>query len=732
MNQANARPLRWRWVAGGTLAALVVAFGVCEALGWPFLAGPMQRWLSNTLERRVSLGTDAASPRVVIHLLGRVELTAAHIEIAAPAWSQEPYMLRVEEGRLTFGYADLWHASQGGLWHIRELRARELDSHLERLADGRASWQFGKKTNTPDLTEKPNAIPSFERLQVDKGTGTYRDALIAASLDATFSLSEGTSVTSTGAASAPSAAASAGLQLSAKGTYQKNPVTVTANTIGVLPALGENANELALPVSLDAHIGGAALTFRGTATDALQLTSLKGRFSVQGPSLAAIGDPLRVTLPTTGAFRTEGLIAKDGLVWNAVFDRATIGSSRLAGAFQYDPRPKVPVLSGRLTGTRLLLADLGPTVGTAAPAGSASAPASAKATSAEKRPAASRAAVKTTNQPPKVSNDKPGRVLPDREFDLPSLRAMNANVLIDIDNLDLGSSFLEPLKPLRTHLVLADGVLTLRDVDARTGQGRLFGMLQLDGRTPVALWTANLGWDGIRLESWIHQARSDSAPPYLTGKLGGQARVAGQGKSTAAILGSLRGGVRLRITDGSISHLAVEAAGLDLAQALGMLAKGDDSLPMECTVADFSAEQGVLKPRAFVIDTHDSLLWVSGTVSLANEGLDLKVTTSPKDFSPLALRTPVHVRGTFADPSVSLDPSRLGPRVGAAAVLSLLNPLAALIPFIDLGEQAEAKQGSDTCRELSQRIAARPALPAPPAADTARQRIPPAPVAGRK
>ena len=709
MNQATARPVRWRWIAAGTAAAIVVAFGICEALGWPFLASPMQRWLGDTLERRVSFSeTGTSQPKVVIHLLGGVTVSAAYIDIGAPTWSQEPHMLLVRDASLTLGYLDLWRASQGRPLRIRELRASQLDSRIERLADGRASWQFGKKTDTPDTAAQPTAMPSFGRLQVDEGTTKYRDALMAASLDANFTLIDSSRLAS---AAAPASAASAGLQLAAKGSYQKNPVTVTLNTSGVLPVLAEDAAAVALPVVLDARIGGAVMSFRGTATDALNLTALKGRFSVQGPSLAAVGDPLRVTLPTTGAFRTEGLIAKDGVVWNAVIDRATIGQSRLAGAFQYDPRPGVPVLSGRLTGAKLLLADLGPAVGTSAPSGT---PASAPKAVPASAMTATRAAAKTTNTPPSKSNDKPGRVLPDREFDLPSLRAMNANVLIEIDNLDLGSSFLEPLKPLKTHLVLRDGVLTLADLDARTGQGRLFGNLQLDGRGQLALWTANLGWNGIRLESWIHQARGNDAPPYITGRLAGQARVAGEGKSTAAILGSLQGGVRFRLADGSISHLAVEAAGLDLAQGLGMLIKGDDSLPLSCTVADFKAERGVLTPRAFVIDTRDSLLVVDGTVSLANEGMDLKVTTTPKDFSPLALRTPVRLRGSFTDPSVSVDPSRLGPRVGAAAVLSLLNPLAALIPFIDLGDSDEAAKGADACRALSQRIAARPALPAPP------------------
>jgi hypothetical protein len=34
-------------------------------------------------------------------------------------------------------------------------------------------------------------------------------------------------------------------------------------------------------------------------------------------------------------------------------------------------------------------------------------------------------------------------VLPDRRFDLPSLRAMEANVLIDVAYLDLGTALLE-------------------------------------------------------------------------------------------------------------------------------------------------------------------------------------------------------------------------------------------------------------------------------------------------
>lgn len=696
----QAVPVRWGRIAAGIAAAVVVVFGICEALGWPFLASPMQRWLGNTLQRRVSLSAATGSARVKIHLLGGISMEAASIEIGAPQWSQAPHMLLARDARLKIGYLDLWHASRGAPLRIRELRAAQVDSHLERLADGRASWQFGKQTDVPDTSESPTKVPVFGRLQVDSGTLVFRDALMLIDLDAKYSLVDGSEISAIGVQRSGTVN---GLVFNAKGAYRKQPLRIDLQTTGVLPVIADDADALALPVDLDARIGGATVKFKGTATDALHLTALKGRFTVQGPSLAAVGDPLRVTLPTTGPFRVQGLIVKQGVVWSTVIDAAAIGSSRLQGAFTYDPRPAKPMLAGRLTGSKLTLADLGPAVG---------APAGKNADVPE---------VPVAEASPKRANAKSGRVLPDREFDLPALRAMDANVLIDIDNLDLGSSFLQPLKPLRTHLVLADGVLALRDFDARTGQGRLYGLVQLDGRNPQALWSADLRWSDVRLESWIKQARSNGAPPWATGNLSGQARVAGQGKSTAAILGSLRGAMRMQLTGGTISHLAVEAAGLDVAQGLGMLIKGDDSLPVTCTVADLGIEQGVLKPRVLVLDTPDTTLWVDGSVSLATEALDLRVVATPKDFSPLALRTPIFLRGTFADPSVSLDKAKLGARLGASALLAFVNPLAAIIPLMDVGSSDDAKRDADACRALSQRMAAKPSLPAPaPAAAKAK------------
>jgi uncharacterized protein involved in outer membrane biogenesis len=112
------------------------------------------------------------------------------------------------------------------------------------------------------------------------------------------------------------------------------------------------------------------------------------------------------------------------------------------------------------------------------------------------------------------------------------------------------------------------------------------------------------------------------------------------------------------------------------------------------------AQQGVLRPRAFVVETGDSTLWADGSVSLKDEALDMRVVVAPKDFSVMALRTPLKVKGTFDSPRVSVETGPLVARAAGAVLLSLVNPLAALVPFIDPGS---GDSDTDSCSQTLQR-----------------------------
>lgn len=665
---------RWQMGAAAAVLAILVAVALGEWMGWPFLATPLQNLLADKLGRRVQIAAHDFSMRFV----GGLRLKAPQLELGAPAWSQSPHMLFANDVLLEMRYVDLWRAYRGQRLRIHKLQASSLDGYLERRADGAASWQFGSSPSGA-------AVPFFGALQVASGVLRYVDVPLGANITAKLSLANGVSQGASKGGSDSADASSNRFEVNATGRYRDLPLKFALTSSGALPweADGGSADRAAAPVALtlDAIIGRAEFTFKGTALDALHLGGLTGRFSLKGPSLATAGDPLGVTLPTTAAFRTGGRVVRQGDVWRVVVDDATVGSSRLNGAFMYEAGLPVPKLSGRLGGARLLLADLGPAVGVApktAPEVNSKAKAKGK-----------------------------GKVLPVRPFDLKVLRVMDANVLIDIADVDLNTSLLEPLRPLHAHLQLTGGVLTLRDMDARTADGQLRGDMALDGRGSKALWSANVRWDGVRLERWIHQERKGGVPPFVSGRMNGRANLKGEGRSTAEILATLKGTARTELQGGAVSHLVVEAGGLDVAQALGVLFKGDDALPVQCAVADLVVQDGLFRPRVMVLDTEDSSVWVDGTLSLATEALDLRVVVMPKDFSPLTLRTPLHVGGSFGNTVVSVEKGPLGLKLAGAFLLGLINPLAALIPLIDPGDADAAKRGASGCQSLMERGTAR-------------------------
>jgi AsmA family protein len=665
---APGRRRTWRVALGGLLAVLAL-LTIGELAGWPFLAAPLQQQLSARLDRRVQI---SRGPGFAVRFVGHPRLRAAQLEVAAPDWSAAPHLLLAQDIELEMRWIDLWRAAQGQRLRIQRLQAAMLDVHLERQLDGRASWTLGRQ---PAAGAPPAELPLVGSLLPGRGLIHVQDQAAALELKARLTRES------------DAASSAVQWQLQADGRLRQLPLKIELDASSDGAAAVPEGSLAPLHLKLKALVGRGQFEYTGYVHDLLQGAVLDGRFKLQGPSLAAVGDLIGVTLPTTAAFSSRGTLVKQGSRWRVQVDDATIGASRLDGRFVYAGGRGVPLLTGRLGGSQLMLRDLGPVVGTTAVAAPVAAPASASASAS--------AAASAPPPPP-----APGRVLPVRPFDLASLRAMDAMVDIDIQSVDLNTSLLQPLRPLQARLELKGGVLSLNAVDARTAQGRLTGQLGLDGRGDQALWTADLRWSGLRLEQWIKQERAGQKPPWASGRLDGRLTVQGEGRSTAEILAHLTGSARSELLGGTVSQLAIEAAGLDVAESLGLLITGDEVLPVTCAVADLVAERGVWRTRTLVLDTPDSTLWVDGTVSLASEAMDLRVVVSPKDLSPLALRSPLRLRGSLAHPDVSIEKGALGRKLATSLLLGLLNPLAALIPLVDTGSAAVAGRGGADCQRL--------------------------------
>ncbi len=682
--QPPPRRRLWRrsgWWLAGVLAAAVLGLLGAEYRGWSFLQQPVERYVGQRLQRDVSFGAGkGGEPDFRLRMLGGIRLELARLQVGNPAWAQTTTMVQAEDLRLQMRWRDLWAARGGAPLRLQALAAQRLDLQLQRRADGSASWDFGTAP-AGDTAQTAPAIRGvqIERLQLDAGSLQLRDALQKLDLDGRLRTD---------------AAASGGWVADASGRWRGQALRLDLRTGAGLSQqlLGDRA--ATVPMVVDLRVGQARLRFDGQVEDPLGRLLAQGSIAVSGPSLAAVGEPFGVTLPTTAAFSLHGRLQHQGSRWQAAVTQARIGRSELAGDFVFEQAGgQKPVLSGELRGSALWLQDLGPAIGAPASGAAAAAatPAAAKTTvAAGAGPRTSPAAAQTATS---------ARVLPSRRFDLPSLSAMQADVRVALDRLELGHERLQAIRPLRAHIKLQDGVLQIDELDARLAQGRISGMLRLDGRTPPARWAVDLSARALQLDEWISQPRPNGQPPYIAGRLAGQVKLQGRGHSAAELLAGSSGQAWAVLTRGRISHLAVELAGLDVAQALGVLLRGDDSLQIACGATDLQIESGLVRPRVLVVDTPDSTVLAEGTVSLVDERLNLVARVEPKDFSPLALRSPLRVRGTLGAPDISVDKRALARRLVPATLLGLLNPLAALLPLLDTGDD-DAKAAVDACQGL--------------------------------
>lgn len=567
-------------------------------------------------------------PDARVHLIWNPRLAAPQLRVVS---TQGATLADAHDVMLAWQWGDLWKWHRGEPLRLRQVQAESLALTWERDAEGRTPWPL-QSDDKPQ--REPAALPQIDHLVIRNGTAHLDDAPLQLMGDARFATeSDGR------------------WKADVKGSLRGQQLALNAQASAGL-ALLSSPEAGTPPVQLRVTLsqGPERLNFDGTASSLLDARALDGQLQVRGRSLAAAGRPFGITLPQTPAFELAGRLKHAAGLWQLGGVKATIGQSRLGGDFAFDTRPRRPALTGTLRGGPLRLADLGPAIGADAPPSRA------------------------------------GRVLPDRTFDLPALHMMDAKVNVALSQLDLGTAKLEPLAPVNGNLVLNDGVLTLSQLDAGIAGGRLTGSAKVDTQPVPPVWQASLDVNGMAIERWLKIDAKALTKDPVTGRLKAQIDVQGRGHSTAELLGSLSGPVQVRLENGSVSHLLTEAVGLDIAQGLGMLIKGDDNLPLNCARLDGRFAAGVLRPRTAIMDNKDSRIDVDGSVSLASETLDLRAVAKPKDFSPLTLRAPVRVQGTLGDPRVALEGKRLGGRAIAALALGSLAPPAALLAFVDPGE----------------------------------------------
>ena len=464
----------------------------------------------------------------------------------------------------------------------------------------------------------------------------------------------------------------------AKGRYNGAPITGSGKLGSVLALNDVNRP---FPLQADVRIGDAHLALVGTLTDPEHLAALDLRLWLSGDSLSNLYSLTGITLPQTPPFATDGRLVgrfkADGNVFSYRDFTGRIGGSDIDGTMTYTGRKPRPLLQGELVSNVLRFPDLAPIVGADSNASKR------KRGEMVKQPA--------------------NRAIPVEPFHTDRWKAMDADVKFKgkriIKNPDL------PITNLDTHVVMKDGVLSLEPLNFGVAGGTLSSDIHLDG-SAVPL--------KARLSSSARHLLLKQLFPKVTtmqsalGEINGDASLSATGNSPAALAATANGEMKALVTQGTVSLLLMEAAGLNVANVVYEKLFGTHNVKINCAAADFVATNGVLDSRVFALDTQDAIIDMQGHIDLRSETMDLGIHPHTKGFRIFTFRSPLYVKGTFKKPDVGVNPTALALRAAAAVGLGFINPFAALIPLI-----APSDNKPLPCGELLAHIEKAPSAPPP-------------------
>ncbi len=614
----------------GLTGVLIVAL---VTLPGDYLGGQVSKFVSTRLGRDVSveqidIGWRGKHPHLYLR-----NLSIANLPDMTPE-----RMVNIREVNLSFKF---WPLLRGRL-EVPSIRINNPEIYLEQRDAETRNWDFPFLSAAHAVTgavtpDNRHDMPIIGDILLTDGVLAYKDAPRAIDMTLRVDAIEGDEQKG------------GGFTLDGAGRLEGRDVKLRAEA-GSLTLLRDTNKHYPLMVSMT--VGDTKFKVDGTFKDPVRLAGLDAVLHLSGNSLSDLYYFTHVAFPPTPEFSLDGRLVKQGETWTFHNFEGRVGKSDLSGTVDYNAEGARPLLTGTLYANRLNVSDLGGFVGAEYEKGA-----------------------------PHVKGD---RLLPDTSLDLKRLRAGDMKLAFTAKQLNAPGW---PLSDMTTHISLENGYLSFDPLGFGVADGRVDGYLHLDGTDDISRVDMDLKIKSMSLARFFKDTSFDE---LSRGRINGRINLEGRGNALSTVLGSSNGRISFLMTGGKISLLLVEAMDIDIAQLTPLFFGKDKSTAIRCAVGDFIVSDGLLNANAFILDTDDTNVKGDAKINLKNEGLNIDLNARPKDASFLALQSKILVRGTMANPSIMIDPLTTGLRAGAAALFSVVTPLAAILPFIEVGKGEDA------------------------------------------
>ncbi len=632
-------------VAFLVLAIILLAF----FFDWDWLRHPIEHEVTEktgrTLAINGNLNVELGWPLTKIQVAG--------VTFANPAWAKQPLMFTIRRMEVDINLPQVFK----GYFGVSTVKLEQPQVFLEQSLDGRKNWLLDR--NQKD----ENAQVKIDRVVLDNGYISYIEPISNTHIQATLSTRQTTSHGVT----------SADIVFAAQGVYKGLPLMASGSG-GTVLALSDETTPY--PLNIKATLGQTRLQAAGAVTSLTRFSTIDLNMTLSGPSLDQLYPLIGIALPRTPVYLTQGRLLHHALQWRYEKFTGRIGDSDIAGDMQVDSGEKRPFLRGNLAFQLLNLEDLESPVGMRNQnKGKALTPKPVNLA----QPTTPAQSVTATNK---------RNVLPDLPFRTERWNSVDADVKILAKRIQRARAL--PIKNLETRLQMSNSVLTLDPLKFGVAGGTLAGFIMLDGQHDPIRAKLNIRARRILLNQLFPTIELTKTS---IGQLNGDFNLTGTGNAVNQMLASADGKVILLVDGGKISKLMMETIGLHLWEMLQLKVTGDKVIELNCAVTDFDVKQGIMKTKVMVLDTPVTTIIGSGDINMAQETLNLDLQPHTKVFSPLALHSPIYIRGKFSEPEVSLDKTKLVLRSTGALILGVINPFLAIIPLVDTGPGKNSECG---------------------------------------
>jgi uncharacterized protein involved in outer membrane biogenesis len=654
----------------------VVLIAAVSLMDWDLLRGPVARLASAKSGRHVSL-----TGHLRVHLWSSAPtVTIEGLRVDNPSWEISRPLLQVQRLQVQ---VELWPLF-GGHLILRQVALDQPDLYLHQEASGRANWtnENTAPTSATAPAAKPFNLPAIHQLSIDSGQVTLVDDLQKLRIQGTIQAHE-----------AASDASPQALHIQAHGTINDEPLAVDVSG-GSLLALDP---QHPYPFKLSIKAAHNEVAASGEVVKPFNLAQIELAASAQGPDLAQLFYLTNLALPNSPPYQLKAHISRDGQRFTVRDIQGVLGRSDIAGSIDVDVSHHRPSLTANLTSGHLYFSDLTALTGTHAAAAGSLAPGAQAA----------------NTPPPAQAADGTKLLFPDAHLAVNRVRAMDADVQFRATSIEAGKV---PFSMVNIHVKLKDGVLALNPLQFEMPEGRLSGAISIDARNDVPAVRMDVRATDIKLDQLKGSGPAGMAP--VGGVLQARAVIDGKGDSVHDLMSDADGSLVAVIPHGDIRSAFAELTGIDLAGVGLFLTKNEARAPIRCGVARFNLTDGTANAQTLIVDTQNVLITGHGKVDLGSEALDLTIQGQPKKFHLVRVRAPVDIRGHLIKPSIVPDKGQLLKQGGIAAALgTLLTPVAALLAFVDPG----LAKDQDCSQLMAQAHAAAPdtsAAGSPPIAAT--------------